>query len=144
MLPSLLLSWLLHILIPVATAVFHKPKCTRPEQTAISYRGDGSLLPEIYTDLTSCPNITSLDLDLTWTGCTPPSAPWVSEFRKGDRFPPLHNLTLSDYDFRDHERWRGDNFKWKWSMQYAAQDFLGKMIPGLAPHDLPQRGHCFR
>ena len=60
----------------------------------IVYRGDGERLPEIYKTLTSCPDVESLDLDLTWTGCVPPDAAWTFYFREGDNFPDLKRLSL--------------------------------------------------
>lgn len=68
--------------------------CTKPNQTALSYRGDGSDLGRTYEALTTCPNITSLDLDFTWAGCVAPEDPWAFTFRQGDRFPDLRKLSL--------------------------------------------------
>lgn len=73
----------------------HQPKpCTRPNETALYYRGDGTYLGRIYEALTTCPNITSLDLDFVWSGCIPPEDPWAFTFREGDKFPNLRKLGL--------------------------------------------------
>lgn len=97
-------------------------------------------MPGIYDALVTCPNITSLDLDLTTGGCVVTDDPWLFQFREGDRFPALQKLSVSSYDFDDSRRQRWDNLMWKGSWQYAAQDLLGVVFPQLAPQNLPRRG----
>lgn len=65
-------------------------------QTAISHRGDGRGLPDVYKKLTSCPNITTLELDMTMDGCVAYLDAWHFQFRDGDPFPNLTKLSLCD------------------------------------------------
>ena len=83
------------ILLILSSLVYSRASaCTRPDTTEINYRGDGEELEEIYNALVTCPNITALDLDFDWSGCTPPSEPWAFRFKPQDRFPPLQKLGL--------------------------------------------------
>ena len=72
----------------------YAPACTRPDESAITYRSDGDGLSKVYDDLLACPNITSLDLDFVWTGCVGPSEPWAFDFQPGDRLPALQKLSM--------------------------------------------------
>lgn len=83
-------------LSPLFTANGLWTSCTRPDTTEIQYRGDGgdNDLPEIYKALVTCPNITTLDLDLVWGGCVAPEQPWAFDFQPGDCLPALTKLSL--------------------------------------------------
>ena len=68
------------------------------------YSGN-SKLQEIYNTLTSCSMdehraIRTLQLKLVQSGCNVnPNEKWSFDFRKGDTFPPLHELHLDSYQF---------------------------------------------
>jgi len=68
--------------------------CSKPNTTELSYSSDGRGLDRIYHALTTCPNITSLELDFELGGCTPSGDPWQFQFVEGDRFPALKKLSL--------------------------------------------------
>ena len=131
---ALTLLLLLALVCSISEASRSKRPCTRPGETSISYRGDGEgHLPQIYDALATCPNITSLELDLTMQGCVVRPQPWTFDFRDGDRFPPLNHLSLSRFDFKDDHRWE---WGWRGSLSpllYLAQDQLGSMIPAMKP-----------
>ena len=96
------LCLLLGLLAPAVGSYRSVKSCTRPSVTSISYRGDGAgELPEIYEALVTCPNITTLELDLVEEGCVVSGGPWTFDFRDGDRFPPLKRLSLLGFDFED-------------------------------------------
>lgn len=69
-------------------------QCPNPNETELSYRGDGTGLPDVYKKLVHCPNITSLDLDMTFTGCLINGEPWHICFQDGQRLPNLTKLSL--------------------------------------------------
>ena len=69
-------------------------QCPDPEQTEVVYRGDGRRLPGVYSKLISCPNITSLNLDIGMEGCDACLEPEHFLFQEGDRFPALKKLSL--------------------------------------------------
>lgn len=79
------------LLLEIARALAFFGRC---RQSELSYRGDGTGLPEVYRQLLVCPNMTSLELDMTMTGCILTPEPWHFTFRAGDRFPPLKKLSL--------------------------------------------------
>lgn len=83
---------LLAMLVTPTRSTQHE--CKDPNKTEIIYQGDGEGLPEIYDTLVACPNITSLDLDMTLTGCVVGPEPWHFQFEEGDRFPMLQKLSL--------------------------------------------------
>ncbi|KAK5115587.1 hypothetical protein LTR85_009758 [Meristemomyces frigidus] len=123
------LTLLVCLLAFLAAANWGSQQCARPNETSISYRGDGRRLPTIYKDLVTCPKIESLDLDLGWSGCTPPSDPWLFNFREGDRFPALQKLSLSGYDLADRGRWPRYNRSWWSAFQDLAREALGEVLP---------------
>jgi hypothetical protein len=100
---------------------------TNPDQTSIAYRGDGSCLDQVYNALVTSPNLTSLDLDFTFSGCDEPSDLWLFDFREGDRFPPLERLRLSDYDLKYDSTWPTDNWRWEALWMHWAQGVLTPM-----------------
>ncbi|KAL9620750.1 MAG: hypothetical protein Q9160_004763 [Pyrenula sp. 1 TL-2023] len=106
---------------PASTPTQTRP-CTKPDETSISYRGDGTKLHDIYNALTTCPNITSLDLDLTWTGCDEPTSDWYFAFREEDKFPKIRKLGISDYDLEGLERVGSQ----PWPLLGQAQEIIGK------------------
>lgn len=79
----------------LSSLAYSRPSsCIRPNSTEVIYRGDGDELEEIYNALVTCADITTLDLDFVWSGCTPPSEPWAFQFKQKDRFPALQRLSL--------------------------------------------------
>ena len=99
--------------------------CTRPGKTAISYRGDGEDLPSIYEALTTCHNITSLELELYSSGCVVGEYPWVFDFKAGDRFPALKRLEVDGYDFESRTKPLRPARKWIEDLFDGVQEFLG-------------------
>lgn len=92
-------SPLLASLSPVVLAESMAKTCARPDENALSYRGDGPehsyryinklTVSDLYEALITCSNITSLDGDFTMTGCVEHGYPWSFDFQEGDRFPAL-------------------------------------------------------
>ena len=84
----------LSLLAPLALSLHPKPRCSKPNTTELTYRGDGEGLDQIYNALATCPNITSLDLDFTLTGCVIRGDAWAFQFQPDDSFPALQRLSL--------------------------------------------------
>ena len=102
-------------------------------ETTLTYSGDGMGLPKLYDKLISSPQITSLDITMHTAGCCVNGAPWSFNFRPGDRFPSLKELSLDAYDLDDAMIWRWQNIQWRDSIQYQVQEYLGMVLPWLAP-----------
>lgn len=131
---SLLVLWTATLLPPTQARTWDliSPwSCTDQNKTAIVYRGDSSALRGIYKDLVSCPNITSLELDLTLSGCVVPPEPWYFDFRNGDKFPALRKLTLSGYDFSERPGMDIWDIEWTFgpSVNQAVQKVKGWLTP---------------
>lgn len=139
-LPSLVVPLVFYALLSVVEVLAElvaRP-CTRPGETALAYSGDGRGISDLYEALTTCSDITSLDLYFTWTGCVLPQDPWSFNFKKGDRFPPLHALAVHDYDFEDGFRSQQLKTTWKWWITNQVQDRLGRIIPRLKFQSTPE------
>lgn len=67
--------------------------------TAYSWFGASEELPEAYNVLLSCSQITDLKLSFHEGGCVGGLEPWAFNFRDGDKFPTLQNLSIDMYDF---------------------------------------------
>ncbi|KAF2469512.1 uncharacterized protein BDR25DRAFT_304562 [Lindgomyces ingoldianus] len=69
-------------------------------------------MQSVHLALTSCPNITTLDLRVTWLGCSEAPDRWNLPFKLkgGDKYPPLKSLRLEGYYF-DHREWEDAEFR---------------------------------
>ena len=75
---------------------------TNSLDTVVSYGGRdaGHMLDHLYSHLIACTNVRSLSLTIFQGGCEiDDTNPRSFEFRNGDNFPQLENLTLSGYDW---------------------------------------------
>lgn len=137
---SSIFLFVLALVLACTNAAMPGGKCKRPDETSRTYRSDGEGMPALYEQLTSCPNITSLDLELTATGCVINDEPWSFQFRKGDKFPALRHLRLSDYDVSNDREWRWANFQHRSTLHYQVQKAIGQYIPALKPGELAKPG----
>lgn len=66
----------------------------------------------VHSALSTCPNITSLDLRVTLLGCSSWPDRWNFPFKLegGDAYPPLKGLRLEGYDFSE-SAWRNAQLK---------------------------------
>ncbi|MCJ1418571.1 hypothetical protein MMC32_004919 [Xylographa parallela] len=60
---------------------------------------DGNAIDPLYKTLLACPTTKSLSLSVSQGGCTIGNDPWSFNWKAGDRFPDLEDLTLSGYDW---------------------------------------------
>ncbi|MCJ1380635.1 hypothetical protein MMC17_003743 [Xylographa soralifera] len=59
--------------------------------------GDGNAIDPLYKTLLACPATKSLSLSISQGGCSIGDDPWSFNWKAGDRFPDLEDLTLSGY-----------------------------------------------
>ncbi|MCJ1391869.1 hypothetical protein MMC18_004736 [Xylographa bjoerkii] len=59
----------------------------------------GNLIDPLYKSLLACPNMRSLSFSVSQGGCSISDDPWSFNWKQGDRFPDLEDLTLSGYDW---------------------------------------------
>ncbi|MCJ1398349.1 hypothetical protein MMC11_001547 [Xylographa trunciseda] len=59
----------------------------------------GNAIDPLYKSLIACSNVRSLDFSVSQGGCSISDDPWSFDWKKGDRFPNLEDLTLSGYDW---------------------------------------------
>ncbi|OCK75100.1 hypothetical protein K432DRAFT_386410 [Lepidopterella palustris CBS 459.81] len=86
-------------------------------------------LSDVYAALTSCSNITSLDLTIgRYGGCDVDDGPWNFDFKPGDKFPELEELRIRGYDFDDYWKWKQDRrdagYDLSWTLEYTWMDML--------------------
>ena len=75
--------------------------CTSTRLTHHNYYGTNwvSSTYDVYRHLIACANIDSLSLSFAQGGCVIDHSPRAFNFRAGDRFPDLEELTVSGYDW---------------------------------------------
>lgn len=98
----------------------------------ISTLGDSNEpVRRLYKTLVACPNVRSLSLSLSQGGCDVSETPRSFDWKKGDRFPTLENLTLSGYDWNSMVRGTGKSNAeyWKEVMDWSQLKRLDLSLP---------------
>lgn len=106
-------------------------------------------LSSVYHALSSCANISSLDLRIARDPASDAvdDGPWNFEFAPQTRFSPLTSLKIAGYDFDDYWKWREDRraagYDRSWHWEHTWMDLLlgrgpsrqvfAEMPPGPAP-----------
>jgi hypothetical protein len=88
-------------------------------------------LDRLYDALVTCPNIRSLSLSLSQGGCSIGDTRRSFNWKKGDHFPRLENLTLSGYDWdsRVNRRKPSNAEHWRASMDWSKMKRLDFSLP---------------
>lgn len=106
-------------------------------------------LSSVYHALSSCANISSLDLRIARDPASDAvdDGPWNFEFAPQARFSPLTSMKIAGYDFDDYWKWREDRraagYDRSWHWEHTWMDLLlgrgpsrqvfAEMPPGPAP-----------
>ncbi|KAJ9666605.1 hypothetical protein H2201_003264 [Coniosporium apollinis] len=108
-------------------------ECTSPAiESHVSYGSGGgnNAVNQLYDTLVSCPNVRSLSLSIRQGGCVIGNDLFAFNWKEGDVFPPLQNLTLSGYDWDAQGRNGRSNVQsWKKAMDWSQLKRLDIDLP---------------